>query len=350
MEKETKDTQLPKVTARTTRTELLKAYHASLEKLEQVTSGRIPGSSQEAAQQALEKALTYTDENVIKAVADLQVAVGKALKDLTGKMIAESNKLADLRTAVDVESSKLKELRDIEYQTNTLTALIETQGGRKATFEEEMTNQREAFEAEMLTKREEWRREQLVHENSVKERDISLKKQREREEEDYAYTLSLDRRKDSAEYQSRKEKLRQELEEERKKAESEFEQRRASLAAQETDLVELRKKVERFPRELEEAAKKAEAAARSTLKQQYDFDAKLVEKDADAEKRVSALKISNLEELLAKQQGQITDLAKQLQAATRQVQEMAVKAIESSSGFKARALESVSTSEQKKNG
>jgi hypothetical protein len=348
MEKGLKDTADQKVTSKTTRAELLKAYHAAVEKLEQLSSGRVPGSSQEAAQQALEKALTYTDENVIKAVADLQVAVGRALKDLTGKMIAESNKLADLRAAVDLESSKLKELRDIDYQVNTLAALIETQAEHKTTFEEDMAGQREAFETEMSTKREEWKKEQQAHEISVKERDLLLKKQRERDEEEYSYKLSVDRRKEAAEHEVRKAKLERELDEEREKAERELAEGRAALAAQEDELVELRKRVERFPKELEEAVKKADAGVRSALKQQYDFDAKLVEKDADAEKRVSALKISNLDELLAKQQVQIADLSKQLQASTRQVQEMAVKAIESASGTKARALNGETGTEQKK--
>ncbi len=348
MEKDAKDAQLPKATARTTRAELLKAYQAALEKLEQVSSGRMPGSSQEAAQQALEKALTYTDENVIKSVADLQVAVSKALKDLTGKMIAESNKLADLRAAVDLESLKLKELRDIEYQVNTLAALIETQAERKTTFEEEMAHHREALAAEISAKREEWKKEQQVYESSVKERDLSLKKQRERDEEEYNYKLSVERRKEAAQHEAQKAKLELELEEKREKVERELAERKAALAAQENELVELRKRVERFPRELEEAVKKADSSVRAALKQQYDFDTQLVNKDVDAEKRVSALKISNLEELLAKQQLQIADLSKQLQASTRQVQEMAVKAIESASGTKARAVNGEGGTEQKK--
>ena len=343
-----KDAQLPKATAKTTRAELLKAYHSALEKLEQVSSGRMPGSSQEAAQQALEKALTYTDENVIKSVADLQVAVSKALKDLTGKMITESNKLADLRTAVDMESSKLKELRDIDYQVNTLAALIETQAERKTTFEEEMGHQREALAAEISAKREEWKREQQFHESSVKERDLSLKKQRERDEEEYNYKLSVDRKKETAQHEVQMAKLERELEEKRENVERELAERKTALAAQENELVELRKRVERFPKEMEETVKKAEVAVRSALKQQYDFDTKLAEKDVDAEKRISALKISNCEELLAKQQLQIADLSKQLQASTKQVQEMAVKAIESASGAKTRALDGEGGTEQKK--
>lgn len=347
MEKELRDTAARKVTSKTTRAELLKAYGAALEKLEEVSSGKIPG--RESDRQALEKALTYTDENVIKAVAELQVGIGKALKDLTERLIGESGKLADLRTANELESSKLKELHDIDHNSNTLAALIAAQSERTASFEAEMAKQSEAFESEILTRRDDWKREQQLHENDVKERDLTAKRQHERDEEEYKYKLSVERRKDAADYEARKVKLQQELDEERTKVVREFAERKAVLDAQEDELVELRKRVDRFPKELEEAVKKAETAIRCALKQQYDFDAKLAEKDVDAEKRVSALKIGNLEDLLAKQQGQITDLAKQLQSATKQVQEMAVKAIESSSGFKGRSAESDNATDQKKN-
>ncbi len=347
MDKETKVTQMPRVTARTTRAELLKAYNAALEKIEQLSSEEAP---RESEQRVLEKALTYTDENVIKTIADLQVSISKALKDLTEKMIAESSRLGDLRAAVNLESARLQQLHEVEYNINTLTALIEAQAERKAAFEREMAEQRESFAAEMTVKREEWNKEQQENENSVRGRELQIKKQREREEEEYKYKLSLERRKEAAEYELRKTELQRELEEERKKVERELAERKAVLAAQENELLELRKRVERFPKELEEAVKKTEASVRTALQQQYEYDAKLAAKDVESEKRLSAMNIANLEAVVAKQQAQIAELAKQFQAATKQVQEMAVKAIESSSGGRVRATNGGDVaSEQKRN-
>jgi chromosome segregation ATPase len=137
------------------------------------------------------------------------------------------------------------------------------------------------------------------------------------------------------------------LEEERKKVERELAERKQNVAAQEAEFVELRKRVERFPKELEEAVKKAEQATRAALQQQYDVEAKLAAKDSDTEKRVNTMKVASLEELIAKQQTQIADLGKQLQAATKQVQEMAVKALESASG-KGRPVNGDSSVDQKK--
>ena len=56
--------------------------------------------------------------------------------------------------------------------------------------------------------------------------------------------------------------------------------------------------------------------------------------EADAEKNMTTLKISGLEDLLKRQAAQIEGMTKQLTAAQTQVQAMAVKAIEGASGMK----------------
>jgi chromosome segregation ATPase len=343
MQSEPKVLELPKVTARTTRAELLKAYNLALQKLAEATSGEesIP------AEEPLPTTLSYTEEGVIKSVAELQVTIGKALKDLTEKMVAESDKLSALRKAIENEKLKLKQVYDIEYQLQSLAALIEAQSERKAALEKDMASQRQEFEAAMVAKREEWKQEQHEHEQDVKDRDLGAKRQRERDEEEYRFKISIERRKEAAEYEAQKVELQRQLEEEQKKVERELAARRETLAAQEAELVELRKRVERFPKELEEAVKKTEQSLRSALQQQHDFEAKLSAKEAETEKRVNAMKVASLEELVAKQQAQIADLTKQLQAATKQVQEMAVKAIESASG-KGRPLNGDSPAQQRK--
>lgn len=344
MQPESKVLELPKVTARTTRAELLKAYNLALQKLEETSSGGASMPAEEPSQLAL----SYTEEDVVKSVAELQIIISRALKDLTEKMIAESNKLLALRKSVETEKLKLKQAYDVEYQIQSLAALIEAQDERKAAFEKEIAAQQQEFESEITAKREEWRREQQNYEQSIRDRDTTAKRQREREEEEYRFKNSIERRKEEAEYEARKIELQRQLEEERKKVERELAERKQNVAAQEAELIELRKRAERFPKELEETVKKTEQATRLALQQQFDFDAKLAAKDAETEKRVNTMKVSSLEELIAKQQAQIADLGKQLQAATKQVQEMAVKALESASG-KGRPLNGDSPVDQKKN-
>jgi len=133
------------------------------------------------------------------------------LNELAEKMIAETNKLFDLREAITVESTRLKEIHDIEFQINSLTALIDSQNVRKESSEREMEERQNSFDEEMRLKHEEWKKEQQEHEISVKERDELIKKQRQRDEEEYKYRITIERRKETDEYVSNKLKLQQEL-------------------------------------------------------------------------------------------------------------------------------------------
>jgi DNA anti-recombination protein RmuC len=82
------------------------------------------------------------------------------------------------------------------------------------------------------------------------------------------------------------------------------------------------------------ATKQAEQAVRSETQIQAALEAKLSRMETDAEKNMTALKISGLEDLLKRQASQIEAMTKQLSAAQTQVQAMAVKAIEGAAGMK----------------
>ena len=342
-----KEQTLPKITARTTRSQLLEAYNKALEFIAQRPQEKAGEVKDAREKHIVEKASGVTQESIIKGLAEVQVSIGKSLTDLEQKLIAESNKFNELQEAVSIEIAKLKELHDIIYQSDSLAALIQAQEERKQSLEKEMDEQRRKLEEELCLKRDAWRKEQADHETEIKERDAQLKKQRERDEEEYKYKLSVERRKEADEYTTRKNQVTQELTALRQQTEKELAEKRAVLSAQEKEVSELRAQVTAFPKELEEAVKKAEAALRAALKQQLDYDTKLAAKETEAEKKLHALKIANLEDIVAKQQAQITEMTKQLQTATKQVQEMAVKAIEGAAGIKTRISgEGTSTGEK----
>ena len=57
-------------------------------------------------------------------------------------------------------------------------------------------------------------------------------------------------------------------------------------------------------------------------------------KEAESDRRVAELQIKTLEDLITRQNAQIADTHKQLDEAKRQVQEIALRAIEGASGSK----------------
>lgn len=299
-----------------------------------------PTEMKKAAEKiVVEKASAYTVDNIIKGTADLNINLGKALSDLSGKLATEANKLAELQKAIEIQSARLKELHDMDVAAVSLKALLEAQSERRVSFDSEIAEKRAGFDAEMARKHDEWKREQIAHDVAVSERDSALKKSREREQEEYNYALALAKKKDTDASAIR---------------EKEIAERLAVLASREKEFNEMKSRAERFPNELSDAVKKAEEAARASALKQADADAKLAAKEIEGDRRVSTLKVASLEEKIAAQAAQIEMLSKQLAAANTQVQDIAVKAIEGASGIKALAavneiaLEQAKTTSMKK--
>ncbi len=331
----------PKRPARSSKTEAQEEFTAMLPTLAATPAeADKPTQLKKAADNVvLKNASAYTVDNIIKGLADLNINLGKSLSDLSGKLTTEAAKLTELQKAIEIQSTRLKELHDIDAAAVSLKALLEAQSERKAAYESEMAETTTAFGAETSRKRDEWKREQAEHDLAMKERDANLKKAREREQEEYDYALALARKKDSEANAAR---------------EKDMAERVAALETREKEYNEMKRKVELFPKELADAVKKAEDAARLAAQQRAETDAKLIAKEIEGDKRVSAMKISSLEEAVAKQAAQIEMLTKQLAATNVQVQDIAVKAIEGASGIKALAavneiaLEQAKTSSTKK--
>ena len=335
----TGDKSLPKITARTTRPQMIDAYNKALEKIEQLTAGGKIGSNAGAAMNIVDEASQYTPDAIVKGIANLQLDIGKTLNDLSASMSSEYNKLVNLRKAIDFEINRLKDLHTIDYTIQTLTALINAQSEQKEAFEKEMAESKNEFESEILAKRDEWKREQAEFEQSMKERDAQVKKIREREEDEYRYSLSIKHRKETDEFAQKLELMKRQWNEERMKSEKELEAREQELHAQETAITDLKKKVDSLPKELESAVKKAETELKAALQRQHEIDSKMLAQSTESEKKILQLTIKNLEDTISKLQTQNVELSKQLQTASKQVQELAIKAIENTSGIRATAGE-----------
>lgn len=327
------------ISAKSTKTEIMDAYENLKAKLEEfstrtTTDKKVEEIIKTEERKIVERASSYTVENIVKGLADLNLHMGKALTELSEKLTSEASKLDELRQAIDVESRQLEEIRDIRVAADTLALLIQEYETKKKTFEEETKEKEEAFARLVRQKKEEWDKEQASHDTMVKERNAALTKERDREREEYEYNLALTRKKDKDVYEQQKTALFRELEEKRILQEKEFTERESVISASESELAELRKKVETFQAALDKGIKEAEERATLATQQKADMAAKLIAKEIEGEKKVLELKIISLQEQVNKQTGQIESLTKQLADANNQVQAIAVKAIEGASGAK----------------
>ena len=321
--------ELRKPSMKDRKEDLLKAYDELLEKYrEKEKTAGMPGK--EAARQkasedtVVKKVAAYSVENIVKGLANLKLDLSKTLTELSDTLIGEVGKLKEIQDAIVIERKNLDEIYDIEVAAGTLANLIESNEEKK-----------KAFEEEMAAAREQWRKEQEAHNLALKERDEKLLKERARESEEYLYNLKLQRKKEKDIYEEEKAALEKALKEKKEKQEKEFAEREAALSANENELAELRGKVANFPIELEKAIEKAKKEAAALTEQRAEQKADLFAKQVEGEKKVAELKIKTLEAAIKDQAAQIEALTRQLNKATAQVQDIAVKAIEGASGVKA---------------
>ena len=105
----------------------------------------------------------------------------------------------------------------------------------------------------------------------------------------------------------------------------------------EAELARLRKEVESIPERLKKEVEEAATHAAASTAQKFEQQLVLLKKDAEAEKRLSELQIKSLNETVMRQASEIESLQRQVDEAKRQVQDIAVKAIEGASGASALA-------------
>jgi len=265
-------------------------------------------------------------EGVVQKLSGLGLEVSKSLADLADNLTTEVNRLGTAREAVEIEQKELEQLHKIDVAATALDQMVQ-----------DYSRQKEQLDAEIAAQRAAWEEEKAQGERDSKEQEEALKKQRQREIDEYEYRKTLERKKAQDKYDEEARQLENKNREKQEALEKSWREREAALKVQEQELVRLRKEAEEFPARLKQESERAAAEARRVAQQEFDQQLTLLKKDGEAEKRVAELRIKTLEETLSRQTAQMDSLGKQLDEAKRQVQEIAVKAIEGASGARALA-------------
>jgi len=263
-------------------------------------------------------------EEVVKGLSDLGLDLSKALAGLSEKLVLEVNRLSAAREAVELERKEIERLHKIDVASTALDQLVQDYARKK-----------EELESEIAAQRASWDEELKRTERDRKEQDESLRKQRQREIDEYEYKKVLERKKAQDKYEEEIKLIEKQNREKQEMLEKSWQQREAALEAQEEESTRLKSESEGFPAKLDKASAQAAAEATRTTTQRFEQQLLLAKKESEAEKRLSELQVKTLEDTLARQSAQTAALQKQLDEAKQQVQEIAVKAIEGASGAKA---------------
>ncbi len=263
-------------------------------------------------------------DSVAQRISGLNGEVSRTLLELSEKLTAEVVLLTQVREAITLEQQELERLHKIDIAATSLDQLIQ-----------DHTREQERLETEIKMRRGEWEQEARTTERERKEGEEALRKQRQRENEDYDYRKQLERKKAQDKYDEEIRLTSKKNEERQEEMERTWAQREATLAEKEDDLSRLRQQVEEFPQRLTAEKEAALSEATRQVTARYEQQILILQKDAEAERKVAALQVGALQETLKRQTDQMITLEKAVEEAKRQVQDIALKAIEGASGSRA---------------
>ncbi|MCL1468505.1 hypothetical protein [Argonema galeatum] len=272
-------------------------------------------------------------ESIIDGLNLLQLNFGGAVSDLSEKLTLEAFKLQDVQRKVTEEKQQLVALHNLQATDGSLDELIEQYEDSSKTFTEEQRLRQDDVEQAITQSRKTWAKEQEERRRFIKERNETQSKTRQRDDKEYTYDLTLQRQLSNEEYEQEKKRLYLELDEFKQTEEKQWAEGEKAILERETQFTELKVKVENMPKELEAAIKRAKEEGKGIASHQAKVKADLIAKEIEGSKRNYEVRIQSLQETIQNQDTRIQTLSKQLDAALKQVQDLAVKAIEGSSNI-----------------
>ena len=270
-------------------------------------------------------------EATIAALLALRAGFGGAVSGLSAKLTAEASRLTELRKEVDADAKQLAELHEIQVSDDTLQKVILEYQAKSEEFKRELAERRAAFQAEIEAKTAAWVAEKEEHARAVAERDELLKKSRKRSADEYDYDLAQKRKADADGYDQSCKARDRELDELVQAKEKTWAEREKQIAGEEAVHAEYKAKFDELPQKLEAAVKRGKGEGVGIASAQSRVKADLLAKEIDGERRLFELKVKSLEQTIKERAAQIEALNAQLNAALKQGQDLAVKAIEGAS-------------------
>ncbi|MGK7946817.1 MAG: hypothetical protein AB4058_20340 [Microcystaceae cyanobacterium] len=355
-----------KITAKSTKAQILEAFDElekekiqlekqvkKLSKAQGSETSSPPPKSTKMNENAAMKPPATPNQNItqtLQVLEKLQVGFGSSVSNLSEQLIAEATTLEDLNQKATEELELLQELHQLDgIEDDTLSTLIQTYEEENKTFDDEYSQQKETLEQEMKDLVTAWQKEQETHGVTIKERNENQATVNQRDETEYGYNLDLERELQLEESEQNKKGLYEELSEISQQQEKQWKEREEQIAKQEKEQTEAKEKVEAFDLELEAKIKKGEAEGKGIGTYQTKVKADLRTKEIEGEKRNHDLKSASLEQTIQTQEARLASLTQQLEAALKQVQDLAVKAIEGTSNRKSFEAMQTIAMEQAKN-
>ena len=333
----------PEINVKSTKNEILAAYEELIKKVREKKTDEPKKIQEQQKQETIVKnTVTLSHEGIVKDISGLKVSLSSSLDKLNENYLAEFRKFEELQQAIQIEKRQLEDLYQLSANTDSLSAMLLAQKEKKEQFEHDMalrkaeldekiSNEKEKFEAEIAEKRGQWKKEQDLYAAQTKESLEEKKKVRTREDEEYLYNLKINRKKESDQYEEKKQKLEKELADKKAAFEKDFAERETKIKEAEAELSDLRIKNSSFPDELEKAVNETTKAVTEKLETRFRFEKELKQKETDGELKLKDQIIETLRGKIKDLETNIKELSQKAVTAEASVKDIAIRAIESSS-------------------
>ncbi len=269
---------------------------------------------------------------VITNLEKLQIGFGSAVSQLSEQLITEASSLEKLENNIQSELNQLQELHDLDtIEDDTLNTLLATYDESTKNLFNEYNQRQETLGQELDTAKKEWLKEQENKQREIKLRNDNYTKNKQRENEEYQYNLTLTRELDQDNYQQELNQLYKALDEAHQQQEKIWENREKDVSNREKEYAIAKQKVEEFEAKLETEIKKAKEEGKGIGNYQAKIKTDLRHKEIEGETQNYQLRIQALESTILSNENRLNNLSQQLDSALKQVQDLAVKAIEGAS-------------------
>ncbi len=300
---------MAKVTATSTKDAIMLAYNETIEELKEARKENTALRQEtEKKQRLLEQAGSAVKAGASLSVAQLRQGLNEQLEQLEKGLAEEQKKFEMLREATAEQQSLLDNLFHIKAEAESLEALALTNRTAKERLELEMETRRQQLTQDIAEVKTKW----------------------EREQEEYVYNLKLKRRNEEDLYKEQKAKLDKDLAERKLEFEKNITLRERAVAEQEEEFKRLHMEVEAFDPKLQKAVADAEKSLGERLTKEFEYQKKLEIKDLEAQLKLHEQMIQSLQNRVKEQQEHIVALSAKTDNAGKQVQDIALKAIEKS--------------------
>jgi len=301
------------LSAKNTKAELFAAFEEMRQKYEETfKQPSASASGKEEEQQILQRTDALTPSKLENDITDLRKQIQNHLDNVLAQLNDEGKKLSDIRSAIEIESKRLLEARNIDIAVSSLRALIEEYDAKTKELQTNYKKTEEEIAETMARKKKDW----------------------EREQEEYGYSLKMERRKEDDGFELEKTKKENKWKEEMAKREQQIEEQKSILQKRVEEIVTLEKTADELPEKIRLAEEMATKAAEEKTRAEYALEMKLKTQEWQAEKMMSQAKIEALSDTTRQQMEEIKSLKTSLANANQQAQTLAATVIENMAGSK----------------